>query len=96
MFSTLAFIKACDSMWKQSVWSSALAAHVASKYLKPNGTLVLMGAAGALSPTPGASSPPLLLPFSCQTPIALSLLHSLLLQAVSHSVNSVPVAYYLV
>ena len=52
------FVKACETMWKQSVWSSPLAAHVASNHLKPNGTLVVMGAAGALSPTSGAFSPP--------------------------------------
>lgn len=42
-------------MWKQSVWTSAISAAVASKYLKDAGLLVLPGAAPAVSGTPGIS-----------------------------------------
>lgn len=37
-------IKNCDLMWKQSVWSSTICAHIAAKYLKPTGLLQLTGA----------------------------------------------------
>ncbi|XP_076104633.1 dihydropteridine reductase-like [Mytilus galloprovincialis] len=47
------FIKNADMMWKQSVWTSAISAAVASKYLKDGGLLVLPGAAPAVSGTPG-------------------------------------------
>ncbi|KAK2586601.1 hypothetical protein KPH14_011475 [Odynerus spinipes] len=47
------FIKNCDLMWKQSVWSSTIAASIASHYLKGEGFLVLTGAKAALEGTPG-------------------------------------------
>jgi len=47
------FIKNSDLMWKQSVWSSAIASHVASKYLKEGGLLQLTGAKAALEGTGG-------------------------------------------
>ncbi|KAH7727350.1 Protein QDPR-1 [Aphelenchoides avenae] len=46
------FIKNCDTVWKQSVWSSAIAARIASKHLKPGGLLQLTGAHAALHATP--------------------------------------------
>ncbi|CAI5442260.1 unnamed protein product [Caenorhabditis angaria] len=47
------FIKNCDLMWKQSVWSSTIAARLAHSYLKPGGVLQLTGAAAANDATPG-------------------------------------------
>ena len=47
------FIKNCDISWKQSVWTSSIAARLASLHLKPNGLLVLPGAQPALEGTPG-------------------------------------------
>lgn len=47
------FIKNNDLMWKQSVWSSAIAAEIASHYLKTGGFLALTGAKAALEGTPG-------------------------------------------
>lgn len=47
------FIKNSDLMIKQSVWSSLIAAKLASKYLKDGGLLTLTGAKAALDPTPG-------------------------------------------
>jgi len=49
----LEFIKSCNSMWQQSVWTSALAAQLATKYLKDGGLLALSGAQPALSGTAG-------------------------------------------
>jgi len=46
-------IASTDLMWKQSVWSSLIAASIASKYLRPKGVLTLPGAAAALNATPG-------------------------------------------
>jgi len=46
-------IKNSDMMWKQSVWSSVIAASLASKFLKEGGVLSLPGAKPALGPTPG-------------------------------------------
>ena len=40
-------------MWKQSVWSSAITARLASKHLKANGLVVLPGAQPALAGTAG-------------------------------------------
>ena len=40
-------------MWKQSVWTSVIAASLASRYLKNGGVLTLPGAQPALSGTPG-------------------------------------------
>jgi len=47
------FIKNSDLMWKQSVWSSAIAAHLAANHLKEGGLLALPGAQPCLSGTPG-------------------------------------------
>merc|ERR1711934_1161105 len=47
------FIKNADLMWKQSVWSSAISAKLASKHLKEGGCLVLPGAQPALGGTSG-------------------------------------------
>ncbi|XP_020283337.1 dihydropteridine reductase [Pseudomyrmex gracilis] len=47
------FIKNCDLMWKQSVWSSVLAANIAAECLKKGGFLTLTGAKAALEGTPG-------------------------------------------
>ncbi|KAI4499338.1 hypothetical protein M0802_005598 [Mischocyttarus mexicanus] len=47
------FIKNNDLMWKQSVWSSAIAAEIACHYLKNEGFLALTGAKAALEGTPG-------------------------------------------
>jgi len=46
-------VKNADLMWKQSVWSSAIAARIAAKHLKEGGFLQLTGAAPALAGTPG-------------------------------------------
>lgn len=45
--------KQADLMWRQSVWSSTIAATVASKYLSPGGLVALTGAKAALEGTPG-------------------------------------------
>lgn len=45
--------KQADLMWRQSVWSSSIAATVASKYLSAGGLLALTGANAALEGTPG-------------------------------------------
>jgi len=47
------WVKNADLMWKQSVWSSAIAATIAAKCLKEGGLLVLPGAAPATAGTPG-------------------------------------------
>uniref|UniRef100_A0A161MS41 Dihydropteridine reductase n=1 Tax=Triatoma infestans TaxID=30076 RepID=A0A161MS41_TRIIF len=47
------FIKNADLMWKQSVWSSTIAASVGVKYLKEGGLITLPGANPALESTPG-------------------------------------------
>uniref|UniRef100_A0A7E4VNI5 Dihydropteridine reductase n=1 Tax=Panagrellus redivivus TaxID=6233 RepID=A0A7E4VNI5_PANRE len=47
------FIKNADLMWKQSVWSSAISARVASSFLAEGGLLQLTGAAAAVEGTPG-------------------------------------------
>ncbi|XP_053314281.1 dihydropteridine reductase [Spea bombifrons] len=47
------FYKSCDQMWKQSVWTSAISSHLATKHLKDGGLLTLSGAKAALSATPG-------------------------------------------
>jgi len=46
-------VKNADLMWKQSVWSSAIAASLASKYLADGGLVVLPGAQPCLTGTPG-------------------------------------------
>uniref|UniRef100_H2ZAX6 Dihydropteridine reductase n=1 Tax=Ciona savignyi TaxID=51511 RepID=H2ZAX6_CIOSA len=47
------FVKSCDLMWKQSVWSSVIAGNLASKFLKQDGILTLTGAEPALGGTSG-------------------------------------------
>ncbi|KAM3939612.1 dihydropteridine reductase [Leptodactylus fuscus] len=47
------FYKNCDLMWKQSVWTSTISSHLATKHLKEGGLLTLSGANAAQSPTPG-------------------------------------------
>ncbi|KAI2801928.1 hypothetical protein RDWZM_000617 [Blomia tropicalis] len=47
------FIKNSELMIRQSVWSSLIAAKLASKFLKEEGLLTLTGAKAALDPTPG-------------------------------------------
>ncbi|CAD5116579.1 DgyrCDS5458 [Dimorphilus gyrociliatus] len=46
-------VKNSDLMWKQSVWTSIIAAGLASNYLKVGGMLTLTGAKAALESTPG-------------------------------------------
>ncbi|ESP00439.1 hypothetical protein LOTGIDRAFT_140722 [Lottia gigantea] len=46
-------IKNSDMMWKQSVWTSTIAASLAAKYLKEGGILTLPGAQPSLHGTPG-------------------------------------------
>lgn len=50
------FVKNSDLMWKQSVWSSVIAASIAAEYLKEGGFLSLTGAKPALEGTPGLLS----------------------------------------
>ena len=47
------WIKNADLMWKQSVWSSAISASLAARYLQPGGLLVLPGAKPCTDGTPG-------------------------------------------
>eukprot|EP00794_Sanderia_malayensis_P005727 gene5727-6427_t len=47
------FIKNADLMWKQSVWTSSIAANIAAHHLKENGLLTLPGAFPALGGTSG-------------------------------------------
>ncbi|XP_019631845.1 PREDICTED: dihydropteridine reductase-like [Branchiostoma belcheri] len=47
------FIKNSDLMWKQSVWTSSIAAKLASQHLKDGGVLTLPGAQPALGGTAG-------------------------------------------
>jgi len=47
------FVKNADLMWRQSVWSSSIAAAIAAKHLKEGGVVVLPGAAPAVGGTPG-------------------------------------------
>ncbi|KAL3119045.1 hypothetical protein niasHT_003828 [Heterodera trifolii] len=47
------FVKNADLMWRQSVWSSALAAKIGTRFLKTNGLLQFTGAAAASDATPG-------------------------------------------
>eukprot|EP01062_Namystynia_karyoxenos_P062368 TRINITY_DN55260_c0_g1_i1.p2 TRINITY_DN55260_c0_g1~~TRINITY_DN55260_c0_g1_i1.p2 ORF type:complete len:291 (+),score=113.54 TRINITY_DN55260_c0_g1_i1:94-873(+) len=46
-------IAACELMWKQSVHSSIISGQLAAHLMRPQGLLVLPGAAGAVGPTPG-------------------------------------------
>ncbi|XP_005990483.1 dihydropteridine reductase [Latimeria chalumnae] len=45
--------KNSDLMWKQSVWTSTISSHLATKHLKEGGLLTLAGAKAALAGTPG-------------------------------------------
>ncbi|CAK1553026.1 unnamed protein product [Leptosia nina] len=45
--------KQADLMWRQSVWSSTIAATLAAKYLSAGGLIALTGAKAALEATPG-------------------------------------------
>lgn len=47
------FIKNSETTWKQSVWTSTIAAHLSCKHLKEDGVLVLTGAQAALGATAG-------------------------------------------
>uniref|UniRef100_A0A5S6QQ82 Dihydropteridine reductase n=1 Tax=Trichuris muris TaxID=70415 RepID=A0A5S6QQ82_TRIMR len=47
------FFKSCATVWKQSVWTSAIAARLGSLFLKNGGLLVLTGASASLHATPG-------------------------------------------
>ncbi|KAL7631288.1 UNVERIFIED_CONTAM: hypothetical protein RMT77_018409 [Armadillidium vulgare] len=47
------FQKNSELMWKQSVWSSQIAAQASGKYLKEGGIITLPGAQPALEGTPG-------------------------------------------
>lgn len=40
-------------MWKQSVWTSTISSHLATKHLKDGGLLTLSGARACLEGTPG-------------------------------------------
>jgi dihydropteridine reductase len=42
------FLSLCELMWKQSVWSSSVAARLAAQHLNAGGLLTLPGAAAAL------------------------------------------------
>ena len=55
-FFWLDFVKNCDMMCQQSVWSSVLAAQLAAKHLKEGGVLTLTGAQPALSGTAGKTT----------------------------------------
>lgn len=46
-------------MWKQSIWTSTISSHLATKHLKEGGLLTLAGAKAALDGTPGEP------PFPC-------------------------------
>ncbi|XP_028832255.1 dihydropteridine reductase-like [Denticeps clupeoides] len=45
--------KNADLMWKQSVWTSTISSHLATKHLKEGGLLTLAGAKAGVSGTPG-------------------------------------------
>lgn len=45
--------KNSDLMWKQSVWTSLISSHLATKHLKDGGLLTLAGAKASLAATPG-------------------------------------------
>ncbi|XP_064383645.1 dihydropteridine reductase-like [Halichondria panicea] len=47
------YVKNCDLMWKQSVWTSVLASQIAAKHLNSGGFLLLTGAKAGLEGTPG-------------------------------------------
>ncbi|XP_035385701.1 dihydropteridine reductase [Electrophorus electricus] len=45
--------KNADLMWKQSMWTSTISSHLATKHLKHGGLLTLAGAKASLGSTPG-------------------------------------------
>ncbi|TPX30412.1 hypothetical protein SmJEL517_g06024 [Synchytrium microbalum] len=45
--------KTAMAMYTQSTWTALVTAHLATKFLRTGGTLVLTGAAAAVDPTPG-------------------------------------------
>ncbi|TRY85563.1 hypothetical protein DNTS_020377, partial [Danionella cerebrum] len=45
--------KNAELMWKQSVWTSTICSHLATKHLRDGGLLTLAGAKAALGPTAG-------------------------------------------
>lgn len=47
------FLKSCEMMWSQSVWSSTITAQAASRFLKEGGFVALPGAKPALEGTAG-------------------------------------------
>ncbi|XP_042233925.1 dihydropteridine reductase-like [Homarus americanus] len=47
------FLKNCELMWSQSVWSSTITAQAASRFLKEGGLVTLPGAQPAINGTPG-------------------------------------------
>lgn len=57
-FLRSALFKNCDLMWKQSMWTSTISSHLATKHLKDGGLLTLAGAKAALEGTPGKPSFP--------------------------------------
>ncbi|XP_046901078.1 dihydropteridine reductase-like isoform X1 [Hypomesus transpacificus] len=48
-----ALFKNSDLMWKQSVWTSTISSHLATKHLKEGGLLTLAGAKAGLTGSPG-------------------------------------------
>ncbi|XP_076143306.1 dihydropteridine reductase-like [Alosa pseudoharengus] len=51
--SSVDVYKSADLMWKQSVWTSTISAHLAALHLKPGGLLTLTGAKACLEGTAG-------------------------------------------
>lgn len=49
----LDLVQNADLMWKQSVWTSIIAAGLGAHHLSEGGVLVLTGAQAALKGTPG-------------------------------------------
>lgn len=43
-------------MFKQSIWTSIIATHLATRFLNEDGALVLTGAQAALNATPGENN----------------------------------------
>ncbi|XP_043400548.1 dihydropteridine reductase isoform X3 [Chelonia mydas] len=58
--------KNSDLMWKQSVWTSTISSHLATKHLKEGGLLTLTGAKAALAGTPDKLSSVIATQFLCQ------------------------------
>lgn len=53
LFCIPEFLKSCEMMWSQSVWSSTITAQAASRFLKEGGFVALPGAKPALEGTAG-------------------------------------------